>query len=202
MLVSLWLLMTIHLLRSMIITTHTRLFSSFFSIYIVLISSLLCFPRPVYVLLPELLSVISYWFSKRESDGADDSYALMAYCEIMNGQILKICLFVLCLASLQTKTKFKGEKKKQKQKQKQTQNKRTSPIQVEGTTQTITHLVEKACLLKFVKLWKLLLVSLRVLMTIHLLRNCFQLFEYYISYFLIVLPLPSLCVLVRIDISK
>ena len=111
MLVSLWLLMTIHLLRSMIITTHTRLFSSFFSIYIVLISSLLCFPRPVYVLLPELLSVISYWFSKRESDGADDSYALMAYCEIMNGQILKICLFVLCLASLQTKTKFKGEKK-------------------------------------------------------------------------------------------
>ena len=80
MLVSLWLLMTIHLLRSMIITT-----SSFFSIYIVLISSLLCFPRPVYVLLPELLSVISYWFSKRESDGADDSYALMAYCEIMNG---------------------------------------------------------------------------------------------------------------------
>ena len=74
-----------NLLRSMIITTHTRLFSSFFSIYIVLISSLLCFPRPVYVLLPELLSVISYWFSKRESDGADDSYALMAYCEIMNG---------------------------------------------------------------------------------------------------------------------
>ena len=56
MLVSLWLLMMIHLLRSMIITTHTRLFSSFFSIYIVLISSLLCFPRPVYVLLPELLS--------------------------------------------------------------------------------------------------------------------------------------------------
>ena len=201
MLVSLWLLMTIHLLRSMIITTHTRLFSSFFSIYIVLISSLLCFPRPVYVLLPELLSVISYWFSKRESDGADDSYALMAYCEIMNGQILKICLFVLCLASLQTKTKFKGEKKKT-QKQKQIQNKRTSPIQVEGTAQTITHLVEKACLLKFVKLWKLLLVSLRVLMTIHLLRNCLQLFEYYISYFLIVLPLPSLCVLVRIVISK
>ena len=201
MLVSLWLLMTIHLLRSMIITTHTRLFSSFFSIYIVLISSLLCFPRPVYVLLPELLSVISYyWFRKRESDGADDSYALMAYCEIMNGQILKICLFVLCLASLQTKTKFKGEKKKQKQKQ--SQNKRTSSIQVEGTTQTITPLVEKACLLKFVKLWKLLLVSLRVLMTIHLLRNCFQLFEYYISYFLIVLPLPSLCGLVRIDISK
>ena len=100
MLVSLWLLMTIRLLRSMIITTHTRLFSSFFSIYIVLISSLLCFPHPVYVLLPELLSVISYWFSKRESDGADDSYALMAYCEIMNGYILKICLFVLCLASL------------------------------------------------------------------------------------------------------
>ena len=33
-------------------------------------------------------------------------------------------------------------------------------------------------------------------------RNCFQLFEYYISYFLIVLPSPSLCVLVRIDISK
>ena len=202
MLVSLWLLMTIHLLRSMIITTHTRLFSSFFSIYIVLISSLLCFPRPVYVLLPELLSVISYWFSKRESDGADDSYALMAYCEIMNGQILKICLFVLCLASLQTKTKFKGEKKTKNKKQKQTQNKRTSPIQVEGTTQTITHLVEKACLLKFVKLWKLLLVSLRVLMTIHLLRNCFHLFDYYISYFLIVLPSPSLCVLVTIDISK
>ena len=177
MLVSLWLLMTIHLLRSMLITTHTRLFSSFFRIYIVLISSLLCFPRPVYVLLPELLSVISYWFSKRESDGADDSYALMAYCEIMNGQILKICLFVLCLASLQTKTKFKGKKK---------------------NTKTKTNTKQK----KFVKLWKLLLVSLRVLMTIHLLRNCFQLFEYYISYFLIVLPLPSLCVLVRIDISK
>ena len=86
------------------------------------------------------------------------------------------------------------------------------PIQVEGTTQTVTHLVEKAGLLKFVKLWKLLLVSLRVLITINLLikehvkntdtRNCFQLFKYYISYLLIVLPLPSLCVLVRIDISK
>ena len=33
-------------------------------------------------------------------------------------------------------------------------------------------------------------------------RNCFQLFKYNISYLLIVLPLPSLCVLVRIDISK
>ena len=40
-----------------IITTHTRLFSSCLSIYIFLMSSLLCFPRPVYVLLPELLSV-------------------------------------------------------------------------------------------------------------------------------------------------
>ena len=33
-------------------------------------------------------------------------------------------------------------------------------------------------------------------------RNCFQLFEYYISYCLTLLPLPSLCVLVRIDISE
>ena len=33
-------------------------------------------------------------------------------------------------------------------------------------------------------------------------RNCFQLFEYYISYCLIVLLSPSLCVLFRIDISK
>ena len=49
------------------------------------------------------------------------------------------------------------------------QNKRRSLIQVEETTQTITHLVEKAGLLKFVKLWKLLLISLRVLMTMHLL---------------------------------
>ena len=77
--------MTIHLLGSTIITTHTRLFSSCLSIYTFLISSLLCFPRPVYVLLPELLLVISYWFCKRESDGRDDSHALMAYCEIMNG---------------------------------------------------------------------------------------------------------------------
>ena len=38
------------------------------------------------------------------------------------------------------------------------QNKRTSLIQVEETKQTITHLVEKAGLLKFVKLWKLLYV--------------------------------------------
>ena len=81
-------------------------------------------------------------------------------------------------------------------------NTKQNTIQVEGTAQIIAHLVEKACLLKFVKLWKLLLVSLRVLMTIHLLRNCFQLFEYYISYFFIVLPSPSLCALVRIDISK
>ena len=33
-------------------------------------------------------------------------------------------------------------------------------------------------------------------------RNCFQLFEYYISYCLTLLPSPSLCVLVRIDISE
>jgi len=33
-------------------------------------------------------------------------------------------------------------------------------------------------------------------------RNCFQLFEYYISYCLIVLPSPRLGVLFRIDISK
>ena len=49
------------------------------------------------------------------------------------------------------------------------QNKRASLIQVEETKQTITHLVEKAGLLKFVKLWKLLLISLPVLMTMHLL---------------------------------
>ena len=54
------------------------------------------------------------------------------------------------------------------------------------------------------KLWKLLLISLRVLMTMHLLRSkiriltqqCFQLFEYYIFYFLIVFPSPSLYVTV------
>ena len=39
-------------------TTHTRLFSaSCLSIFIFLISSLLCFPGLVYVLLPELPSV-------------------------------------------------------------------------------------------------------------------------------------------------
>ena len=112
-----------------------------------------------------------------------------------------VCLFVWRVYRLRQSLKVK-KKIKNKRNNENKQNKRTSPIQVEGTTQTITHLVEKDCLLKFVKLWKLLLVSLRVLMTIHLLRNCFQLFEYYISYFLIVLPLPSLCVLVRIDISK
>ena len=40
-----------------IITTHTRLFSSCLGVYVFLIASLLCFPRPVYVLWPELLSV-------------------------------------------------------------------------------------------------------------------------------------------------
>ena len=57
LLVSVWLLMTIHLLGNTIITTHTRLFSSCLSIYVFLIASLLCFPRSLYVLLPELLSV-------------------------------------------------------------------------------------------------------------------------------------------------
>ena len=64
----------------------------------------------------------------------------------------------------------------------------------------ITYLVEKVGLSKLMKLWKLLLISLRVLMTMHLLRSkiriltqyCFQLFEYYIFYFLIVFPSPSL----------
>ena len=36
---------------------HYRLFCSCLSIYVFLIASLLCFPRPVYVLLRELLSV-------------------------------------------------------------------------------------------------------------------------------------------------
>ena len=35
----------------------------------------------------------------------------------------------------------------------------------------ITYLVEKVALLKLVKMWKLLLISLRILMTIYLLRS-------------------------------
>ena len=63
-------------------------------------------------------------------------------------------------------------------------------------SQKITYLVEKVGLLKLVKLWKLLLISLRVLMTMHdkntSTQYCFQLFEYYISYFLVVFSSLSL----------
>ena len=44
-------------------------------------------------------------------------------------------------------------------------------IQVDAKTQKITHQVEEVGLLKLVKLWKLLLVSLWLLMTIHLLKE-------------------------------
>ena len=135
--------MTIHLWGSMIITTRTRLFSSCLSIYVFLIASVLYFPRPVYVLLPELLSVNKlYW-------KFDDFFLFWWVYRPRRRLRLK-------KSTTTTKTK---------------QNKRTSLIQVEETTQTITHLVEEACLLKFVKLWKLRLISLRVLMTMHLLRS-------------------------------
>ena len=56
----------------------------------------------------------------------DDIYVLMAQCEIMNGWIFEICLFVFGLASLQTKTKIKAEKinnnNKNKAKQKNKSN--------------------------------------------------------------------------------
>ena len=44
-------------------------------------------------------------------------------------------------------------------------------IQVDVKTQKITDRVEEVGLLKLVMLWKLLLVSLRLLMTIHLLKE-------------------------------
>ena len=44
-------------------------------------------------------------------------------------------------------------------------------IQVDAKAQKITHREEEAGLLKLVKLWKLLLVSLWLLMTIHLLKK-------------------------------
>ena len=44
-------------------------------------------------------------------------------------------------------------------------------IQVDAKTQKITHRDEGVGLLKLVKLWKLLLVSLWLLMTIHLLTE-------------------------------
>ena len=72
-------------------------------------------------------------------------------------------------------------------------------IQVDAKTQKITHRDEGVGLLKLVKLWKLLLVSLWLLMTIHLLKErmeiltlyfC-QLFEYlYIFYCFIDFPRP------------
>ena len=44
-------------------------------------------------------------------------------------------------------------------------------IQGDAKTEKITHRVEGVDLLKLVKLWKLLLVSLWLLMTIHLLKE-------------------------------
>ena len=44
-------------------------------------------------------------------------------------------------------------------------------IQVDAKAQKITHREEEVGLLKMVKLWKLLLVSLWLLMTIHLLKK-------------------------------
>ena len=44
-------------------------------------------------------------------------------------------------------------------------------VQVDAKTQKITHRDEEVGLLQLVKLWKLLLVLLRLLMTIHLLKE-------------------------------
>ena len=72
-------------------------------------------------------------------------------------------------------------------------------IQVDEKTQKITHRDEEVGLLKLVKLWKLPLVSLWLLMTIHLLKEhsgntdtkFSQLFEYlYFSYSFIDFPRP------------
>ena len=123
---------------------------------------------------------------------------VMSQCEIMNGQILEIYLFFFfVLASLQTTTKFNGGKKKNNNiNTNKNKNKTKERVQykLKEQTQTITHLVEKAGLLRFVTLWKLLLVSLRVLMTIHLLRSTIRLLtqEIVSSCLSIIFPIASL----------
>ena len=111
-------------------------------------------------------------------------------------------------------TNINGGKKKtqqQQHQQKQKQNKRTSPIQVEGTNADnyapclegwfveVREVVETAVGITAGSDDN---TSVKEHDKITDTRNCFQLFEYYISYCLTLLPSPSLCVLVRIDISE
>ena len=121
-----------------------------------------------------------------------------------------VCLF-FCFGEFIDYEEVYGEKKKQQHQQKQKQNKRTSPIQVEGTNAD-----------NYARCWEDWFVEVRELEETAVgitagsddntsvkehdkitdTRNCFQLLKYYISYCLTLLPSPSLCVLVRIDISE
>ena len=84
-------------------------------------------------------------------------------------------------------------------------------IQVDAKTQKITHRDEGVGLLKLVKLWKLLLVSLWLLMTIHLLKeqngntdyifpSCLNIYIFFIAS--LIFPAQFILACARIAIGK